>query len=58
MLPLVAILAVIFIALILGAHKWPSKSVKYIVIAITAVLQTVLILFYMFTMKVPTGILK
>lgn len=44
-----------FVSIILGAEKWRGKSTKYLFVAILAVLQTALLVFDMFTMKVPHG---
>jgi O-antigen ligase len=55
MLALSVLIFFMAVATILGAKRWQRKSTKYLVIAIVALLQTVLVAINMFTMKIPKG---
>lgn len=55
MLPVIILVALFGLSARLGAGRWQKKTTTYFVIASIALLQTVLVLLFMYTMKVPKG---
>ena len=55
MIALTTLIFFMAVAVILGAQRWRGKGTKYLLVGILAVLQTALVLFDMYTMKVPHG---
>ena len=53
MLPIVTLLVAMFLALLMGKRHWGSKGTKFFLLALLALLQTGLLVFDMFTMKIP-----
>ncbi len=53
MLPIFTIVFFLAAAAILGAKEWHKKATKYLLITIIALIQTALVVFDMFTMKMP-----
>ncbi len=55
MLPVIVLVGCLMLSAILGQKEWRSKSVKITVISAVAMLQTLLYLVLLFTMKMPKG---
>ncbi len=55
MQPLLSLISLMIVTIVLGKGNWSSKSVKYAIVVVVAMLQTILVLIGMFTMKAPTA---
>lgn len=55
MLPVVTLVLFLGLSAALGRERWQSKTTKYVLVAGIALLQTILTLIFMYTMKVPKG---
>jgi hypothetical protein len=53
MIPLVTLIGGMCFALILGRRQWRRKSTKVLLVAFVALVQTALLVYDMFTMKIP-----
>lgn len=56
MITLAALIVPMLIVVVLGKQRWRKRSTIYVIAALIALLQTLLVLYEMFSMKMPLNL--